>query len=85
MSSTDRIARDRVLADLATLGTASCDAVSLLTQARDLAVFADQVHGELARLAGIIEPRGDDYVDPHDVPALQSACRTEPASPLRPS
>ncbi len=58
MSSTDRIARDRVLADLATLGTASCDAVSLLTQARDLAVFADQVHGELARLAGIIDVSG---------------------------
>ena len=58
MSSTDRIARDRVLADLATLGTASCDAVSLLTQARDLAVFTDQVHGELARLAGIIDVSG---------------------------
>ena len=32
-------------------------------------------------LAGIVEPLGDYYVDPHDVPALQSACRTEPASP----
>ena len=37
------------------------------------------------RLAGSVEPRGDYYVDPHDVPALQSACRTGPASPLWPS
>ena len=36
-------------------------------------------------LAGILEPLGDYYVDPHDVPALQNACRTGPASPLRPS
>ena len=38
-----------------------------------------------ARPAGVIEPLGDYYVDPHDVPALQSACRTKPASTLPPS
>ena len=38
------------------------------------------------RLAGIVEPVGDYYVDPHDVPAplRLSACRTEPASHPRP-
>jgi hypothetical protein len=33
----------------------------------------------------MVEPLGDYYVNPYDVPALQSACRTEPASRLRPS
>ena len=33
------------------------------------------------RLAGIVEPLGDYYVDPHDVPALQSACRTSQPPP----
>ncbi len=36
------------------------------------------------RLAGIVETLGDYYVDPHDAPAVESACRTEPASSLRP-
>ena len=36
------------------------------------------------RPTGIVEPLGGYYVDPHDVPGLQSACRTEPASTLRP-
>ena len=36
------------------------------------------------RPSGIVEPLGGYYVDPHDVPALQSACRTEPASTLQP-
>ncbi|HEY2280428.1 MAG TPA: DUF222 domain-containing protein [Streptosporangiaceae bacterium] len=58
MGSTDVISRDQVLADLATLGTATNDAVSLLSQTRDLARFADQVQGELARLAGIIDASG---------------------------
>ena len=35
-------------------------------------------------LAGIIESLGGYYVDPHDALALQSACRTAPASALRP-
>jgi hypothetical protein len=58
MGSTDVIARDQVLADLATLGTGTNDAVSLLSQTRDLATFADQVQGELARLAGIVDASG---------------------------
>jgi hypothetical protein len=58
MSSTDVIARDQVLAELATLGTGTNDAVSLLSQTRDLATFADQVQGELARLAGIVDASG---------------------------
>ena len=58
MGSTDVIARDQVLADLATLGTGTNDAVSLLSQTRDLARFADQVQGELARLAGIVDASG---------------------------
>ena len=32
------------------------------------------------QLAGIVEPRGDYYVDSHDAPAVESACRTLPAS-----
>ena len=37
------------------------------------------------QLAGIVEPLGGYYVDPHDAPAVESAFRTEPASSLRPS
>src|ERR1700761_7959354 len=44
--------RDRVLAELATLGSADGDALGLLTQVRQVAAFADPVLGELARLAG---------------------------------
>jgi hypothetical protein len=58
MGSTDVIARVQVLAELATLGTGTNDAVSLLSQTRDLATFADQVQGELARLAGIVDASG---------------------------
>ncbi len=58
MGSTDVIARDQVLADLATLGTGTNDAVGLLSQTRDLATFADQVQAELARLAGIVDASG---------------------------
>ena len=58
MGSTDVIARDQVLAELATLSTGTNDAVSLLSQTHDLARFADQVQGELARLAGIVDASG---------------------------
>jgi hypothetical protein len=58
MSSIDVIARDQMLADLAALGAGTSDAISLLGQARDLATFADQVQGELARLTGIIDAAG---------------------------
>ena len=51
-------ARDQVLAELATPGPALGDALSLLVQARELARFADQVHGELARLIGLIDATG---------------------------
>ena len=50
--------RDRVLAELATLGSADGDALGLLTQVRQVAAFADQVLGELARLAGIVDRTG---------------------------
>ena len=60
------MARDRVLAELAALGPAPADAgrpggvdaAGLLGQVRDLAVFADQVTGELARLAGALDACG---------------------------
>ncbi|HEY2519077.1 MAG TPA: DUF222 domain-containing protein [Streptosporangiaceae bacterium] len=55
-------ARDRVLAQLATLGPATGDALNLLTQVRELATFADQVQGELARLAGLVD-RSNAYVE----------------------
>jgi len=58
MGSTGVTIRDRVLAELATLGTGLTDAVSLLNQARDLASFVDQVQGQLARLAGVIDASG---------------------------
>jgi hypothetical protein len=51
-------ARDQVLAELATPGPAPGHALSLLAQARELARFADQVHGELARLIGLIDATG---------------------------
>src|ERR1700761_3502959 len=50
--------RDRVLAELAALGPADGDALGLLTQVRQVAVFADQVLGVLARLAGIVDRTG---------------------------
>ena len=37
------------------------------------------------QLAGIVEPLRDYYMHPLDIPALHSACRTKPASTLRPS
>jgi uncharacterized protein DUF222/HNH endonuclease len=50
--------RDRVLAELAALGPVDGDALGLLMQVRQVAVFADQVLGELARLAGIVDRTG---------------------------
>src|ERR1700761_9012540 len=58
MNSNGTSARDRVLAELATLGPVGGDAVGLLAQVRELATFADQVQGELARLAGIVDGCG---------------------------
>ena len=63
MCSPGVTARDRVLAELAALGPApanACrpggvEAVELLGQVRDLAAFADQVTGELARLAAALD------------------------------
>jgi hypothetical protein len=51
-------ARDQVLAELASPGPAPGDALSLLTRARDLARFADQVQGALAQLIGLIDASG---------------------------
>jgi hypothetical protein len=81
MISTDLAPRAQVLADLATLGTGTSGAVSLLGQARDLATFADQVQGELARLAGIIDASGA-YIEAGytSVAAfLRHACGRSPA------
>ena len=58
MTSDGVTARDQVLAELATLGPGSGDALALLTQVRQVAVFADQVMGELARLAGVVDATG---------------------------
>ena len=66
MCSPGVTARDRVLAELAALGPVSADgcgpggvdAAGLLGQVRDLAVFADQVSGELARLTGALDACG---------------------------
>jgi len=66
MCSPGVTARDRVLAELAALGPSPADAcrpggveaVELLGQVRDLAAFADQVTGELARLAGALDACG---------------------------
>jgi Domain of unknown function (DUF222) len=58
MRSGNVTARDQVLAGLATPGPAPVDALSLLTQARELARFADQVHAELAQLIGLIDATG---------------------------
>ena len=55
MCSPGVTARDEVLAGLAALGPGRTDAVSLLGQVRDLASFADQIQGELARLAGAVD------------------------------
>src|ERR1700760_3162577 len=58
MNSSGVIARDQVLADLANLGPGAIDALTLLTEVRRVAVFADQVHGELARLVGVVDSTG---------------------------
>ncbi len=55
MCSPGMTVRDRVLADLAGLGPGVTGTVTLLGVVRDLAVFADQVQGELARLAGVLD------------------------------
>jgi hypothetical protein len=50
--------RDQVLAELAALGPVPGDALGLLRQARQVAVFADQVLGQLARLTGLVDSTG---------------------------
>ena len=58
MCSPGVTARDAVLAGLAALGPGVTDAVTLLGQVRDLAGFADQIQGELARLTGALDAIG---------------------------
>ena len=58
MNSNRAVARDRVLADLAALGPVPGDGLGLLVQVRQVAVFADQVLGQLARLAGLVDSTG---------------------------
>ena len=58
MDSNRAVARDRVLADLAALGPVPGDGLGLLVQVRQVAVFADQVLGQLARLAGLVDSTG---------------------------
>ncbi len=58
MKSTDVPVRDQVLADLAALGPVPGDGLGLLVQVRQVAVFADQVLGQLARLAGLVDSTG---------------------------
>ena len=58
MCSPGVTAREEVLAALAALGPGVTDAVSLLGQVRDLAGFADQIQGELARLTGVLDAAG---------------------------
>ncbi|MGA2830726.1 MAG: hypothetical protein ABSF03_31950, partial [Streptosporangiaceae bacterium] len=55
MCSPGRTARDEVLAALAALGPGVTDPVTLLGQVHDLAGFADQVQGELARLTAAVD------------------------------
>jgi hypothetical protein len=55
MCSGGVLARDQVLADLADLDPAPGDALGLLGQVRQVAVFADQVLGQLARLTGVVD------------------------------
>jgi hypothetical protein len=58
MDSIGIAARDRVLAELAALGPVPGDGLGLLVQVRQVAVFADQVLGQLARLAGLVDSTG---------------------------
>jgi hypothetical protein len=58
MDSIGIAARDRVLAELAALGPVPSDGLGLLVQVRQVAVFADQVLGQLARLAGLVDSTG---------------------------
>jgi hypothetical protein len=58
MDSNGVTARDQVLAELATLGSGDSEALTLLTQVRQLATFADQVQGELARLVRLADLTG---------------------------
>ncbi len=58
MTSNGVPVRDQALAELAALGAGSGDALGLLVQTRQVAVFADQVLGQLARLAGLVDATG---------------------------
>src|ERR1700727_42187 len=58
MDSTGVPVRDQVLAELAALGPVPGDTLGLLTQVRQVAVFTDQVLGQLARLAGLVDSTG---------------------------
>ncbi len=58
MCSPGVTAREAVLAGLAAFGPGVTDAVTLLGQVRDLAGFADQIQGELARLTGALDAIG---------------------------
>ena len=55
MCSPGMTARDEVLAALAAIGPGVTDPVTILDQVHDLARFADQVQGELARLTGALD------------------------------
>jgi Domain of unknown function (DUF222) len=81
MGSSGTAARDQVLAELATLDPGSGDALGLLGQVRQVALFADQVLGQLARLAGIIDATGV-YAEAGYTSAaafLRHACGRSPA------
>ena len=58
MCSPDVPVRDRVLAELASLGPGTADALALLGEIRDLARFIDRAQGELARLTGALDAAG---------------------------
>ena len=58
MCSPGVTARDQVLAELAALDPGSGDALGLLGQVRQAAAFTDQVLGQLARLAGLVDATG---------------------------
>jgi hypothetical protein len=58
MSSNAAPVRDQALTELAALGAGSGDALGLLRDVRQVATFADQVLGQLARLAGLVDATG---------------------------
>ncbi|MGE5286926.1 MAG: DUF222 domain-containing protein [Micromonosporaceae bacterium] len=81
MCSPQQPPREQVLAGLAGIDPAALDDATLMEVVKELAVFADQVQGHLARLAAKLETAGSAVQAGHGSAAafLRAACGRAPA------